>query len=109
MIGMHTAKHSFTDTVLVVTDGSPRSRTVIDQVLRSGRNAVVAGRHTRDLVSYVDAAVHDQVWAVVCDPADPTQIEALIERAATTMGPVIMVVDPAGQLHDVHSADRHVA
>lgn len=102
-------RNSATDTVLVVTDGTRRSEMIVDQVLRSGRNAVVTGPRTRDLVSYVDAGVHARVWAVVADPADPDQIDSLIERATETMGPVIMVVDPAGQLRDVRAADRRVA
>ncbi|MEP9391379.1 hypothetical protein ABLE92_06830 [Gordonia sp. VNQ95] len=105
---MHSTRHH-TDTVLVVTDGSLRANTIIDQVLRSHRNLVVTGRNAHDLVPYIDAGVHDRVWTVVCDPSDPTQIDSLIERATDRMGPVIMVVDPAGQLRDVEAADRRVA
>ncbi|SLA02059.1 Uncharacterised protein [Mycobacteroides abscessus subsp. abscessus] len=46
---------------------------------------------------------------VIADPGDPTQIDAVIERASDTLGPVIMVVDPGGLLSDVHAADRHAA
>ncbi|ROZ84473.1 hypothetical protein [Gordonia sp. OPL2] len=97
------------DTILVVVDGTPRARSIVHQILRSGRNVAVAGSSSRDLVPYVDASVRDRVWAVVADPSDPTQIDAIIERATDTVGPVIMIVDPGGLLSDVHSADRRVA
>ena len=105
---MHTPV-ALTDTVLVVTDGTLRSHTIIDQILRSGRNVAVTGQSAKALVPYLDAGVHDRVWAVISDPADPDQIDSIIERATDTMGPVIMVVDPAGQLTDVSAADRNVA
>ncbi|NDK91890.1 hypothetical protein GYA93_20295 [Gordonia desulfuricans] len=98
-----------TDTVLVVTDGTVRSTAIIDQLLHNGRSVAVTGRCTRDLVAYVDARVHDHVWAVVSDPSDPDQIATVIERATESMGPVIMVIDPGGLLDDVHDADRRVA
>lgn len=106
---MQNSTRTLTDTVLVVADGTLRSHTVIGQVLASGRNAVVASRSTKDLVPYIDAGVHEQVWAVVADPADAEQINDIIERATDKLGPVIMVVDPGGQLSDVASADRQVA
>ncbi|MGW0035969.1 hypothetical protein [Gordonia sp. NPDC003376] len=105
---MHIAPHA-TDTVLVVTDGTVRSTAIIDELLRNGRTVAVTGPAIRDLVAYVDAGVHDRVWAVVSDPSDPDQIATIIERATESMGPVIMVIDPGGLLHDIHDADRRVA
>jgi NAD(P)-dependent dehydrogenase (short-subunit alcohol dehydrogenase family) len=97
------------DAILVVMDGTARARSIMHQILRSGRNVAVAGTSSRDLVPYVDAAVRHRVWAVVADPSDPAQIDAIIERATDIVGPVIMIVDPGGLLSDVHSADRRVA
>ncbi|MFT4125998.1 MAG: hypothetical protein QM662_07170 [Gordonia sp. (in: high G+C Gram-positive bacteria)] len=100
---------SFTDTVLVVADGGLRTHTIVDGMLRAERNVVVTGPYARDLVPYLDAGVRDHVWAVIADPADPTQISDVIERATDRFGPVIIVIDPGGRLVDVAAADRNVA
>lgn len=105
---MHTPT-ALADTVLVVTDGTLRSHAIIDQILRSDRNVVVTGESVKALVPYLDAGVHDRVWAVISDPSDSDQINSIIERATDKMGPVIMVIDPAGQLADINAADRSVA
>lgn len=97
------------DTVVLIMDGSVRAHCVARQILDRGKNLAVAGTRGHDLVPYVDAAVRDRVVAVIADPRDPTQIDAVIERASDTLGPVIMVVDPGGLLSDVHAADRHAA
>lgn len=94
------------DTVLIVMDGTPRTHTIAAQVLRSGYRVVVTGPSASQLVPYVDASVRHDVWTIVADPA---QIDAVIERATETMGPVIMNIDPGGRLSDVGAADRKVA
>ena len=104
-----TSTEHHTDTILVVMDGTGRARAIVQQILRSGRNVALTGTSSHDLVPYVDASVRDRVWAVVSDPTDPAQIDAVIERATDVVGPVIMIVDPGGLLSDVHSADRRVA
>ncbi|MFW0787163.1 hypothetical protein AAFP35_21915 [Gordonia sp. CPCC 206044] len=102
-------RNHHTDTVLVVLDGSLRSHAIVDQVLQSGRNVAVTGRRQHDLVPFVNAEVHDRILAIVADPAESAQIDAVIERAGDVMGPVVMIVDPGGLLGDVASADRKVA
>ncbi|GAA3690818.1 hypothetical protein [Gordonia hankookensis] len=106
---MITTENTSTDTVLVVMDGSTRAHAIVHQVLRSGRNVVLTGPSSHDVVPFVDAAVRDRVWAVVSDPSDPDQVAAVIERATDIVGPVIMIVDPSGLLSDARSADRLVA
>lgn len=97
------------DTVLIVMDGTPRTHTIAAQVLRSGYRVVVTGPSASQLVPFVDASVRHDVWTIVADPADPAQIDAVIERATETMGPDIMIIDPGGRLSDVGAADRKVA
>ncbi|GAB92152.1 hypothetical protein [Gordonia rhizosphera] len=98
-----------TDTILVVMDGGRRAHSIVAQILASGRNVVITGPSQRALVPYNDASIHDHVLTVVSDPSDPAQIERVIERAADTLGSVIMIVDPGGLLADIDSADRRVA
>ncbi|MCM3897361.1 hypothetical protein ND991_19325 [Gordonia sputi] len=97
------------DTVVLIMDGSVRAHSLARQILDRGKNLAIAGTRGHDLVPYVDAAVRDRVVTFIADPADPTQIDAVIERASDTLGPVIMVVDPGGLLADVRAADRHAA
>lgn len=97
------------DTVLLIMDGSVRAHGVARQILDHGKHLAIAGTRCHDLVPYVDAGVHGRVLTVIADPADPSQIDAVIERAGETLGPVIMVVDPSGLLSDVRAADRHAA
>ncbi|MGV9826301.1 hypothetical protein [Gordonia sp. NPDC003429] len=97
------------DTILLVMDGSVRAHSVARQVLSAGKHLVVTGSCSRDLLPYVDAAVHDRTWVAIADPACPDQIDEVIDRATEMSGPVIMIVDPGGLLTDVATADRRAA
>ena len=101
--------HTITDTVLLIMDGSVRAHSIARQILAAQKNLVVVGTHFHDLVPYLDATVRDNAMTVVADPAEPAQIDAVIERASESLGPVILVVDPGGLLVDVRAADRHAA
>lgn len=90
-------------------DGSVRAHDIASQILDHGKNLAIAGTRCHDLVPFVDAGVRGRVLTVIADPADPAQIDAVIERAGEMLGPVIMVVDPGGLLSDVRAADRHAA
>ena len=95
--------------VLVVTDGTPRSRDVVMRSVGAGYNVVVVGRQAHDVVDYLNADLHEQVWAFIADPADPEQVSNIIEHAIDIAGPLMMIIDPAGLLADVDAADRRVA
>ena len=95
--------------VLVVTDGTLRSRDIVMRSVGSGYNVVVVGRQAHDVVDYMNAALHEQVWTFVADPADPEQVSHIIERAIDIAGPLMMIIDPGGLLADVEAADRRVA
>lgn len=95
--------------VLVVTDGTIRSHDVVMRSVGAGYNVVVVGRQAHDVVDYMNAALHEQVWAFIADPADPEQVERIIEHAIDIVGPLMMIIDPSGLLADVDAADRRVA
>ena len=95
--------------VLVVTDGTPRSHDVVMRSVGAGYNVVVVGRQAHDVVDYLNAGLRDQVWALIADPADPGQVDHIIERAIDIAGPLMMIIDPGGLLADVGAADRRVA
>lgn len=98
-----------TEAVLVVLDGTARSATIVTQVLHSGRVAAVIGSDRTQLAAYRRLAAHQPIWVADADPADPAAIDRVIESATTSIGPVIIILDPSGLLADVDAADRAVA
>jgi len=104
-----TLPRQLSGTVLVVSDGTDRSHTLIDTLLADDRPIAVLGRRAHEVAPYLNAALRDRVWTVIADPADPDQVTEVIEKATDRLGPVCLIADPSGLIVDVDGADQKVA
>ena len=84
------------DVVVVILDDGPVGHDTVAALLARGTRVAVSGRDVHQLIRYSAARFAGRTAVFLADPTDAHQIDLVVERATERLGPVTMIVDPAG-------------
>ncbi|WP_207843389.1 hypothetical protein [Williamsia soli] len=96
------------DVVLVVLDGTERTRTLVRGLVDNDVRTALTSDSVRELVPLLSGARRGLVYGVVADPSDGRQVNRLFERVGQTLGAVTVILDP-GELLTDNRAVSHAA